>query len=189
MRRSTAPSLPAIITSETVSATFPLLVIAIPRLRLLFSIIMKHLLPTVLALVLALSFSSCSTRFNHDWKKAATATETTAPKDVTGAWQGTWKSEATGHHGTLKAVVSKLDGKNNAYAFHYHATWRHFLSATFNAEHTIKWQGKNYVLTGQHHLGSLFGGIYHYDGTATSAMFKCHYRCDLDHGTFEMQRP
>lgn len=150
---------------------------------------MKHLLPTVLALVLALSFSSCSTRFNHDWKKAAASTETTAPHDVTGAWHGTWKSAATGHQGTLKAVVSKLDDRNNTYAFLYRATWRRILSAPFKAEHTVKRQGGNFVLTGQHNLGPLFGGIYHYDGTATSTMFKCNYRCNIDDGIFEMQRP
>lgn len=150
---------------------------------------MKQLFPSVLALALALGFSSCSTRFQHDWKAAAASVETTAPRDVTGAWEGTWKSEATGHQGTLKAVVSESGKKDQVYAFHYQATWRHILSATFQSEHTVRIQGKNFVLTGQHNLGPMFGGIYHYDGTATPTMLKCRYRSDLDHGLFELKRP
>lgn len=151
--------------------------------------LMKPFLSSVLALGLALSFSSCATRFNHDWKKAAAAAESTAPQSVTGAWQGTWKSEATGHQGTLKAVVTKVNPKDNLYAFEYRATWGNIFSATFPSEHTVNLQGKNYVLTGHHNLGGLFGGVYHYDGTATPTLLQCRYRSKLDHGLFEMQRP
>lgn len=154
-----------------------------------FNITMKHLLYLNLALMLALSVTSCSTRFNQVWKKSAASIETTSPHDVSGAWQGTWKSYATGHTGTLKAVVTKPNTKEGIYTFYYLATWKHILSATFQSEHMVKPQGANFLLTGQHDLGALFGGIYRYDGTATSAKLKCNYRCDLDHGIFEMQRP
>ncbi|MEY4483822.1 MAG: hypothetical protein RL693_1274 [Verrucomicrobiota bacterium] len=150
---------------------------------------MKQLLPSILALALVLSFSSCSTRFQHDWKVAAATPETTTPRDVKGAWEGTWKSEATGHQGTLKAVVAESGKKDPVYAFHYRATWKHILSATFQSEHTVQTQGKNFVLTGQHNLGPMFGGIYHYDGTATPTMLKCRYRSKFDHGIFELKRP
>ncbi|CAN5871139.1 hypothetical protein BH11VER1_BH11VER1_35970 [soil metagenome] len=150
---------------------------------------MKSLSSSIVALMLALSLASCSTRFHQDWKKAAAASVTTSPKNVAGAWQGTWKSEATGHHGTLLAVVASQPGKPDAFDFHYHATWKHILSGTFESEHIVRIQGKNFILTGQHDLGPLFGGVYHYDGTATPTMLTCRYRCNLDHGIFEMQRP
>lgn len=150
---------------------------------------MKHLPLSVLALILALSVSSCSTPFQRDWKTTAAAPVTTAPKNVAGSWQGTWKSEATGHQGTLKAVVSEVSNKENTYAFNYHATWSNLFSATFQSEHTAQPQGKNFVLTGHHDLGFLFGGVYHYEGTATPTLLKCRYRSKLDHGVFELQRP
>lgn len=149
---------------------------------------MKPFLTSVLALVLTLSFSSCATRFKHEWEKAAASPETIAPRSISGAWQGTWKSEATGHQGTLKAFATALD-LDSTYAVQYRATWRNFLSATFESEHTIKLRGKDFVLTGQHNLGPMFGGVYHYDGIVTPTAFKCRYRSSLDHGIFEMQRP
>lgn len=149
---------------------------------------MKPFLTLVAALLLALSFSSCASRFKQDWKKAAASPETTSPRSVSGAWQGTWKSEATGHHGTLKAVATALD-RDCTYAFQYRATWRNILSATFESEHALTLRGKDFILTGQHNLGPLFGGVYHYDGIATPTALKCRYRNNLDHGVFELQRP
>jgi hypothetical protein len=150
---------------------------------------LKSYLPSLLALMLSLSVSSCSGRFQRDWKTTAVAPVTTAPKNVAGSWQGTWKSEATGHQGTLKAVVSEVPEKENRYAFRYHATWSNLFSATFESEHMAKPQGRNFVLTGHHDLGFLFGGVYHYEGTATPSLLKCRYRSKLDHGVFELQRP
>src|SRR5687767_7268877 len=51
------------------------------------------------ALLLAVSLSGCST-FHREWKQAAAQPAPT--DDISGGWQGMWKSEATGHEGTLR---------------------------------------------------------------------------------------
>ena len=46
-----------------------------------------------------------------------------------------------------------------------------------------------YRFEGQADLGSLAGGLYHYEGYATLTNFYSTYRAQYDFGTFQMTRP
>jgi hypothetical protein len=150
----------------------------ISRMRL------KALLP-----LLALTLSSCSIGFHRDWKTAAKVSS--PPQDLSGAWTGTWRSEGTGHEGKLKAIATPVPSTTGpqVYTFRYHATWAKLLSGGYTARHEVKHKGKDFLISGEQDLGKLLGGIYHYEGKATAEEFKASYKCDFDHGFFEMKRP
>lgn len=139
----------------------------------------------LLALVAACALSSCGIGFNRDWNAAKSA-----PHDeLSGAWEGSWHSEATGHKGKLKAIISKPDPAHpKDRTVRYWASWKTVLRATFATQHTFTPQGQHYLLTGYHQMPGWVGGQYTYGGTATSSEFKATYRSSLDHGTFEMRR-
>jgi hypothetical protein len=75
---------------------------------------------------------------------------------------------------------------STVYDFRYHATWAKFLSGGYTAHHTA---GPDGTISGEQDLGKLFGGIYRYEGQSTPTTFKATYRCDIDHGVFELARP
>lgn len=139
---------------------------------------MKLLVPLV---ALSLLFSG----FGTTWRNALARGPQT---DVTGAWQGTWHSEATGHRGTLRAVVDPASNAEGDHLFHYQATWMKVLSGTFEAVHRVKRHKDRYEFEGQHQMPKWAGGAYTYIGTVQGDSFKAAYRSTLDHGTFEMQR-
>ena len=62
---------------------------------------------------------------------------------------------------------------------------------TFNYTVPLKVLKTNDVFnfTGDADLGSLAGGLYHYDGQAAGTNFFSTYSCKYDHGTFQMTRP
>lgn len=147
------------------------------------------------ALSLSLALASCSIGYNRDWSNAAASDATTHPKNLEGAWTGTWKSNADGHTGKLRAIVKKMPteaGQPEKYAFRYHATWANILSGTITAEHQAVPSGKKkdgvVRLSGEKDLGRL-GGVYSFTGAASPREFKADYSSKLDKGVFEMQRP
>ncbi len=143
------------------------------------------------ASLLIATLASCSIGYNHRWKKLAADNAAHPPKDLSGAWEGTWKSETTGHTGTLRAIVDapiKVDAKTADYLFHYRATWKKILSSVFVAHHDATPKGKGYVLSGHKDLGR-FGGDFKFTGTATPKEFHAQYQSKSDHGEFEMKRP
>lgn len=149
---------------------------------------LRRICSTSLLVLLILLTSSCSIRFKHDWRKAASANP--SPTDLSGAWLGTWRSEGSGHHGTLRAIVTTVPERDNTWQFRYHATWAKILSGGYTTYHiAIPQRSGSYKISGQHDLGKLFGGTFHYEGTATPTHFKATYRSSNDHGIFEMSRP
>ncbi len=127
----------------------------------------------------------CSS-FNREWN-AAPATPA-SPSDITGRWQGAWRSRADGHTGSLKCVVTEPS------ADHYRA---HFLATywkIFHFEYTTDLSAKPAVngvipLEGSENLGFFAGGVYHYTGHASAADFLCDYKSKYDFGTFTLTRP
>jgi hypothetical protein len=152
---------------------------------------MNPFLRPAFALLLTSVLANCTAGYNHEWKKVAAQTVAQPPKDLSGAWEGTWKSVPTGHTGTLRAIVSDptiVDGKTAEYQFRYRATWKRVLSAVFASKHEARLEGRNYVLSGKKDLGK-FGGVFEFTGTATPQEFHAKYRAKMDHGEFEMKRP
>lgn len=158
-----------------------------PRRHVVFTAMPR--LPFLLcaAAAAALLLSSCSTAFHREWKQAVKA----GPRPgLTGAWQGTWRSETCGHYGTLRCVVGPEKPATGLHDFHYHATWAGILSGAYRAEHTASPadpQGARSFF-GSHRLPGWAGGLYTYRGSVQGDAFKATYRCAKDHGVFEMTR-
>ena len=110
--------------------------------------------------------------------------------DLTGAWEGTWKSDVNGHNGKLRCIITKQpDGQ---YEFHYWAQWQKVLSGSFKQNYPVvedKKKPGTYTFTGKRDLGKM-GGKFTHSGTATATSFKATYDSDMgDKGVFELSRP
>lgn len=137
-----------------------------------------------LALCLLCLTEGCSS-FSHAWAKAAVQTAST--NSVLGRWAGTWSSDANGHHGELRCIVSaRKDGTYNA---RFHAVYRKVLGFGYTALLKGVETNSAFEFSGQANLGWWAGGVYHYEGRVEGTNFFSTYRCKYDHGTFEMTRP
>ena len=140
-------------------------------------------LASMLALGLALLANGCTT-FNREWK--ATATQPTA-NSLAGRWEGSWLSDQNGHHGNLRCVLSRAS--DDIYDAHFHATYWKIFSATYSVRFTGEIRDGVWHFNGSEDLGTMAGGVYHYEGRLTPTNFFSAYRCKFDHGTFELSRP
>src|SRR6266480_4511070 len=79
--------------------------------------------PPLLALrALALAATGCST-FHGEWKQAASTPP--SAEDITGRWEGSWRSNVNGHQGRLRCLVAKIDDRD--YRARYNAVyWKIF---------------------------------------------------------------
>lgn len=139
-----------------------------------------------LALCAGLLLNSCSTAFHQEWRAALKKGPQTG---VEGAWEGTWNSVATGHHGRLRCVVGPAKNAQGDHSFHYHATWGGILSGAYRADHRVTAAaGGTSLFKGQHRMPAWAGGLYTYEGSVNGDAFKAGYKCEADHGTYSMQR-
>lgn len=98
-------------------------------------------------------------------------------------WQGEWKSEANGHHGSLKCLLTR---SGDEYRTMFYAVYAGFLSVAYTVPlHGETADGK-LKLEGKADLGKLAGGVYHYEGELAETEFRCTYHCAYDHGTFHL---
>ncbi|MGV3659784.1 MAG: hypothetical protein ACO1TE_06360 [Prosthecobacter sp.] len=158
----------------------------------------SHFRRLVLPVLLLCALPSCGTEFRKAWNnapgvKAATHPHICLPKPghvepVAGRWDGTWHSDASGHHGRLRCVVSHPKNAAGDREFFYHATWMGFLSGGYKATHHVQQQGPVHVFKGEHKMPDWAGGFYHYDGTISNGEFKANYKSSADHGTYTMKR-
>jgi hypothetical protein len=137
----------------------------------------------VFGLVL-LTLASCSS-FNREWKAAGA----TAPPrdDITGRWEGSWRSDVNGHNGRLRCLVTRVSEQE--YRAWYHARYRKILSFSYVVPLTVAAAGGAFPFQGQADLGWYAGGLYEYEGRATPTSFYSIYRSKHDHGAFRMTRP
>lgn len=126
--------------------------------------------------------TGCST-FNRDWGKAADLPAT----DIHGRWQGTWKSDASGHSGRLRCILKRLSAEE--YQARFHAKYQKIFSFSY----TVVLPGTSidgaFQFTGDANLGWYAGGKYHYEGRITATNFFSTYHCKSDYGSFRMSRP
>ena len=143
--------------------------------------------PGVVPLVLltGLLLAGGCTTFGHAWAKAA---KQPVPADsLLGRWEGTWLSDANGHNGSLRCVVTQRN--DGSYRARFHAIYKKVIGFGYTVP--IKVAETNGVLrfSGEANLGWWAGGIYHYEGYVQETKFFSTYRCKYDHGTFQMTRP
>jgi len=142
---------------------------------------------TVVASLLlgAILLSGGCTTFGHAWAKAAKEPVTT--NSLLGCWEGTWLSEANGHNGNLRCVVTlKNDG---TYSARFHAIYKKVLGFGYTVPLKAAETNGMFQFSGEADLGWWAGGVYHYEGHAQDTNFFSTYRCKYDHGTFQMTRP
>ncbi|MFC5454015.1 hypothetical protein [Prosthecobacter fluviatilis] len=141
------------------------------------------LLRLALGLIFLTTLPSCGFAFRSAWKKAPATT------GAEGKWSGTWHSDATGHQGTLRCVVSAPVDKKGGHEFFYHATWKKILSGSYKATHTVqKQKDGTYTFKGEHKMPDWAGGLYHYEGTIKGNDFNACYQSSMDRGTYTMKR-
>jgi hypothetical protein len=128
--------------------------------------------------------TGCSS-FNRDYKRVAASL---SPSDnLTGAWDGHWRSDKNGHNGRLRCIMTPKGG--NIYDARFRARYFKILAYEYNVPLTVQGQGTNFTFEGSANLGKLAGGLYTYKGTATAAQLNSTYSCKWDHGKFELVRP
>src|SRR5882672_8501683 len=145
--------------------------------RILRRFALLVIMPTVV-----LIGASCSS-FNREWRKVGR--NAVAPSGLEGRWEGEWISEVNGHHGRLRCIVNRDE---DVYRARFHAKYRKILSFGYTVPLKAEPTENGYKFRGEADLGSLAGGIYHYEGHADGTNFFSTYSSKYDHGTFEMQR-
>lgn len=126
--------------------------------------------------------TGCS--FNRDWKHAAA--QPAPANDISGAWIGHWRSDVNGHNGQLRAIM--IAHSPNAYMARYRARFWKIFAAGYTVPLSVTNINGEFRFNGTANLGTLGGGIYTYEGSATPTAFQSTYRCKRDHGTFVLRR-
>jgi hypothetical protein len=155
---------------------------------------MRTLTTVMLALLTAISVTAltgCAGDTYHQKFGVARAIPVPDQDPIVGAWEGTW-TDASGHTGKLKAIVTPLEGDTyqaDFYATFFNDWFEHLSTAEFKGKRI----GNKLVFSGQKDLGKLAGGVYHFEGYITPAYFNVDYRtgcCASEGGgTYELRRP
>ena len=128
---------------------------------------------------------SC-TGFPRGWRAAKSSPPTDA---LSGAWVGTWRSDANGHTGGLRAVVAPLPEQPGTWRFRYRASWKRVLCAGFTVDcRATRQPDGSWRVTGSRDLGPLFGGVFNHTATVSGDTLDACYDARLDRGTMSMKR-
>src|SRR3990172_1347269 len=106
--------------------------------------------------------------------------------DLSGCWEGCWRSDTNGHDGVLRATIQKQDG--NHYCAHFSGTFYKIIPFRYSVLLNVPEKGETLKLEGSSYLGRLFGGTFTYSGTATYTDFQADYSSSKDCGEFRMKR-
>jgi hypothetical protein len=128
------------------------------------------------------AFTSNCTHFEREWQQAS-GIETA---DLEGSWQGEWVSDANGHRGQLKCVLTRSDAQH--YRACFHATYAKLLRVCYCVPLAGAKSAGRFRLQGETDLGKLAGGVYRYEGEASGEEFLVTYRCRYDRGIFRLRR-
>lgn len=143
--------------------------------------------PRVVRMLVVLSglflLTGCST-FQRDWWHYERYPSFSGELD--GIWEGTWKSDVTGHKGKLRAIITRQS--DGCYYAQFHATFAAVLPYEFGVLMTAQESGGVYSFNGSADLGRLAGGVYTYSGHADQLWFVANYCAEQDHGIFRMRR-
>lgn len=105
---------------------------------------------------------------------------------MSGRWDGCWLSSANGHTGRLRCIITR--GTNDTYSARFHATYAKILKFGYTVPLSVTASNQSWHFTGAANLGFMAGGVYRYNGSATSNSFHSTYASKYDHGTFDMER-
>jgi hypothetical protein len=146
---------------------------------------------TRLGLGLVLLLCGCSS-FGRDWDATLPKPNSDPPASglPTGCWEGSWHSDASGHEGSLRCIITRRD--NSEFDARYYAsyTWWVF---PFTFEYTVPLsivrEGDSWASRGSAELSCwIAGGLYEYEGRAAGDDYVATYRSDFDRGVFRLKR-
>jgi hypothetical protein len=106
---------------------------------------------------------------------------------VTGRWIGHWRSDANGHHGQLRCILTQHS--TNAYMARFRARFWGIFAAGYAVPLTFTATNGHHVFEGKANLGALGGGVYTHNGSVTPLAMESTYNSKHDHGTFVLRRP
>jgi hypothetical protein len=133
----------------------------------------------VLGSILVLFATGCSS-FNRDWKAARSNPAATAS-----AWDGEWRSDANGHHGRLRAILTPGDGTTHQVRFR--ASYAGIFRFGYAMDLAVRpGDGATNTFRGTADLG--MWGSYSCDGTMTSRQMEARYDATHDRGVFKLHR-
>jgi hypothetical protein len=139
------------------------------------------LLPLLLA---GLVLAGCSA-FQRDWRSALNSPPPST--GIEGPWEGTWRSEVTGHSGRLRCLIVRDGGAQ--YTARFRASYLRWLRFGYTLTLQVQAQSNLYSFVGEASLPKWAGGRYLYSGHATATNFLSTYQCARDHGVLELHRP
>lgn len=135
--------------------------------------------------LLLLAATGCSS-FDNEWKAASAVPA--AEGDISGRWEGNWRSGQSGNGGGLRCVVSRIDRKT--FRAHFDATYASALHFDYVVNLTGATADDGYTyFEGEANLGVFAGGKYQYNGRADDDEFYSTYRSESDRGQFTLARP
>jgi len=126
-----------------------------------------------------LVLTGCSS-FNREWKAA-----TTSPSGLVSGWDGKWRSDASGHHGRLRALVVPLSPEQHRVRFR--ASYGGILRFSYSMDLAIR--------PGAHGTNTFHGsadlgvwGSYGCEGTFSPNTMEARYNATHDRGVFHLNR-
>ena len=134
----------------------------------------------------------CSS-FNERW--AAATSRPIPTDDITGPWEGTWKSRKGHGGGKLRAVIERAPEAPAAdaaaeYVAHFRATFWGIFKSSYSIPLTHDRGATGNVFSGEKDLGWLAGGLYTYGAEITPTTFDASYQSQSgDSGVFQLARP
>lgn len=152
---------------------------------------MKRVLGLIAGLAsVVVSTMGCSS-FPREYQAAKKADYGSA---IAGPWEGEWVSKG-GHHGSLRCIITQTPGqaaggsKTISYLASFEAKFLwDLLTAHYSTPLVGTTEGDHVLLTGDHPLTGLGGGMYHYEAKVTPTKFDATYRSENDAGEFRMGR-
>jgi hypothetical protein len=120
--------------------------------------------------------------FNARWASAVAVDQ----DSVSGRWQGEWISEASGHRGPLRCVLTVVSPALWHLAFN--AGYSRVFRACYTADFNAVYEEGRWAFTGGQDLGVIAGGVYEYSGYATLSKMVCRYKSPRDLGEFRLHR-
>ena len=108
--------------------------------------------------------------------------------DVSGRWIGHWRSDANGHHGQLRCILTQHS--TDAYMARFRARFWKIFAAGYSVPLTLTATNGHYTFEGSAKLGALgCWALYTYNGTVTPLAMESTYESKRDRGTFVLRRP
>src|SRR6185436_2162026 len=133
-----------------------------------------------------LALVGCCSTFDRDLDASRTAA---GPAPLAGAWEGSWHSDPSGHHGGLRCILSQTD---SGFSSRYYATftWGFIpLSFEYEVPLTVVKDDDAWRFRGSAFIDYFIaGGLYEYEGYVAGEEFVASYRSSFDSGVFRMKR-